>query len=334
MLSMAPDEARTLITGGSGFVGRHLIENAVLRGRAVRATHRTRVGAPRRGAVEWIDVGDVGMHTNWGAALEGISAVIHLAARAHVLAGRAHDSVSAYRETNTCGSVHLAECAASAGVKRFVFVSSVGVHGRASPGRAISEQDEPQPHDPYTLSKREAELGLLDIGGRTSMQVVIVRPPLVFGPDAPGNFGRLLRAVHRGWPLPFAALDNRRSLINVENLVDFLWLCCGHPHAAGEIFLVADDDDVSTPQLAHHLASGMGRKPRLFYMPESSLRLAGRLAGRTATIESLCGSLLVSTSKARDVLGWRARVPTARGLQQAAHDFVRRRRADPRCSTC
>lgn len=316
------------MTGGSGYIGRHLLARLGATGRHVRATRRNAsVEWPE--AAEWIDVGDIGPETDWRPALRDVELVVHLAGRAHKMRDSQADSLAAFRHVNTAGTERLARSAGGAGVRRMLFVSSVKVNGERTDALPFTETDSPRPEDPYGISKLEAEQAVMAIADETTMEVVIVRPPLVCGPDAPGNFARLLRAVSSGLPLPFGGLHNRRSLVNVENLVDFLMVCGEHPHAAGEIFLVSDGEDISTADLVRVLAEGMNRRPRLVPVPESLLRLAGRLTGRADSVDRLCSSLQVSTAKAREMLGWRAPVGAREGLASAARLYRAARAVNP-----
>jgi nucleoside-diphosphate-sugar epimerase len=253
---------------------------------------------------EIVNVGEINGRTDWQRAIEGVNGVIHLAGRAHILREDQTDPFAAYRCVNMEGTLRLAQQAAAAGVRRLVFVSSIVVNGSRTAGRPFTELDTPHPHNPYSMTKHMAEVELRRIGQETGMEIVLVRPPLVYGPGAKGNFLTLLRWVHRGLPLPLGRCDNRRSLIGLENLVDLLWRCATDPRAAGQTFLAGDGEDLSTPDLICRLANALGVKPRLLPVPVSWLLLAARVARRPNDYERLCGSLQVDISHAQQVLGW------------------------------
>ena len=312
---------RMLVTGASGFVGRALAAHLAARGHdVVPAVRRAREDAPA-GAVE---VGEVDGATDWRRALAGVDAVVHLAARVHVLREEAADPPAAFRAVNVEGTAALARAAAAAGARRLVFLSSVGVNGGVTHGRAFTEADPPRPHTPYARSKLEAEGALAEVARETGVETVVVRAPLVHGAEAPANFRRLLALVRSGLPLPFASVRNRRTLVGVDNLCAFLALCLSAPAAAGETFLVGDGEDVSTPALVRALARGMGRPARLVPFPPGALRRLLAAAGRGSLADQLLGSLQVDDAKARRVLGWTPPVPPAEGLQRAGRGFAGR----------
>ena len=274
-------------------------------------------------------MGSIDGHTDWGAALDGVTTVIHLAARVHVTRDTAADPLAEFRRVNVAGTERLALQAAARGVRRLVYVSSIKVNGERTDGRPFGDSDMPRPEGAYAQSKLEAEHVLRGIAARTGLDVVIVRPPLVYGPGVKGNFLSLLRLVDSGLPLPFARCDNRRSLIGVTNLADLLAECALHPAAAGEIFLAADGEDLSTPGLVRRVAGALGRRARLLPVPVSWLGGAARLLGRAALYERLCGSLQVDAGKAGRVLGWRPRLTvddeltaTARWYRRPRHGAV------------
>jgi nucleoside-diphosphate-sugar epimerase len=290
---------RIAITGAGGFIGVPL-------GSRLEATGHVVVRLGRADA-------DLGAAS--GPALEqllaGCEVLLHLAARAHVMRETAADPLAEFRRVNVAGSARLAAAAVSAGVRRLVFVSSVGVHGNATVGRPFTAADPAAPHDAYAISKGEAEQALARV---SSLELVVVRPPLVYGPRVRGNFLRLLTLIARRLPLPFGAVDNRRSFIGVDNLCDFLATCALHPAAAGERFVVSDDHDVSTPELLAVVGRGLGHRVRLPRIPVGLLRAAAAVAGRSADLERLVGSLSVDSTHARRVLGWRAPLPFEAGI--------------------
>lgn len=252
-------------------------------------------------------------------ALGGADVVIHAAARAHVLQERAADPLAEYRRVNVDGTLALARAAAEAGVRRFVFVSSIKVNGeRTAPGRAFRADDAPAPGDAYGVSKWEAEQGLCALARETGMEVVVVRPPLVYGPGAKGNFAALVRRVARGVPLPLGAVrHNRRSLVGLDNLVDLIVTCLDHPGAANQVFLAADGEDLSTADLLQRVARAMGRPARLLPVPVWVLQAAAASLGKRAVAQRLLGSLQVDGSKARELLGWAPPVSVDEGLKRS-----------------
>jgi nucleoside-diphosphate-sugar epimerase len=295
---------RVLVTGVTGFVGGALA-------RHLASTGTNEVVAPVRRPLECPGIetpvlGDIGPGTDWRPVLAGVEGIVHCAGRAHLMSDSAADPLAAFRNVNSAGTLALAEAAALAGVRRMVFVSSAKVHGEGgSPGRPFSEADRPAPADPYAISKSEAEEGLTRLAAESALEIVIIRPPLVYGPDPKANMLRLLRLVERGVPLPFGAIRNRRSMIGLDNLVSALETALQHPAAAGRAYLVSDGQDVSTPELVRLLASAMGRPSRLLPVPPTLLQALGRLTGRQADIDRLIGSFVLDSSRIRDELGWR-----------------------------
>lgn len=310
---------RWLVTGASGFVGQALCEELVRRKDEVRcAVRAVRIAEPKP-AGEQVAVGEIGTDTDWAAALSGVDAVVHLAARVHVMNENATDPLAEFRRINTVGTEHLARCAADSGVKRLVYVSSIKVNGEQTRGgQKFCETDAPAPQDPYGISKWEAELALHRVAHETGLEVVIVRPPLVYGPGVKGNFAQMLGVVYRGIPLPLASITNQRSLVYLGNLVDALITCATHPAAAGKTYLVCDGEAVSTPELLRQLAAVLGVPSRLFPCPLGLLQWAGRLTGRSQQLERLLGSLQVDGDKIQRDLGWIPPYSMQQGLQATA----------------
>lgn len=316
---------RILITGASGFVGQAVCVQAVRRGFAVRGALR-KLGE-LSDSVGSVVVGEINGATGWGLALRGVDVVIHLAARVHVMMDASADPLAEFLKVNLHGTVNLAEQAARAGVRRLVYVSSIKVNGEStlspspSPARGGGEQnifietDVPDPQDPYGVSKWEAELALQRIAQETGLEVVIVRPPLVYGPGVKGNFAQMLKVLAKGIPLPLASVHNLRSLVYVGNLVDALIVCATHPAAAEQTYLVSDGEDISTPDLLRQLGAAMGHPARLFPCSPALLNLAGRLTGKAEQVERLLGSLRVDSGKIRRELGWRPPYTLWEGLQ-------------------
>jgi nucleoside-diphosphate-sugar epimerase len=308
-----------LVTGANGFIGTALCEN--LRGQwRVRGSVRDRpamIGAVNLEIVEH----DVSPGEDWSGALGGVSVVIHVAARVHVMKEFVSDPRQAFESVNFYGTVNLARQAAEAGAKRFIFLSSIGVNGIESHGQPISESSEINPHSDYARSKLLAEDGLKEIAQKTGMEVVIIRPPLVYGPAAPGNFAALIRWVASGIPLPLAAVTkNRRSFVFVDNLVDLIRVCLDHPAAANQTFVVSDGENLSTAALLRRMGDALERSARLIPVPVSLLRMGARLLGKRDMAQRLCGSLEVDISKTKELLGWEPPVSVDEGLwRTAAH---------------
>jgi nucleoside-diphosphate-sugar epimerase len=304
---------RLLVTGGSGFIGTALIARLVSdRTHSVRMATRNKDAFVR--GTEGVVAGDVSSLTNWRELLAGVNTVVHLAARVHVQGDRAAGSLNSYREVNTAGTLHLAREAALAGAKRFVFLSTVKIHGERG---SFRESDPPAPQDHYAISKHEAEVGLRSIAAETGLEVVIIRTPLVYGPGVKANFLALMRAVSRGIPLPFGSVRNLRSLIALDNLVDVILVSAEHPAAARETFLVSDGEDVSTPALIRRLATAMGRRARLLNVPPTLLLAAATAVGRRDDAQRLLGSLQVDSTKVRTLLGWTPPLSVDEGLRRA-----------------
>ena len=291
-----------LVTGASGFVGKALCAELFKQNVAVASVKLAR-DAPESVAL----------------ALRNCSAVVHLAARVHVMQDASRDPLGDYRRTNVQGTLNLARQAADAGVRRFVFVSSVKVNGESTAvDHCFKPDDVPAPQDPYGISKMEAEQGLRQLAKDTGIEVVIIRPPLVYGPGVKANFAALMRAVQRGWPLPLGAVHNQRSLVALDNLVDFIVTCITHSAAANQTFLVSDGQDLSTADLVRGMAQAAGVPARLVPVPVPLLRLAGRMLGKADATDRLCGNLQVDSSKARGLLGWEPPVSVQEGLRRAA----------------
>ena len=306
---------RILLTGSNGFVLQALVK--VLGTQAYEIVTTTRDVTHSADTFGRIVVGDLHAETNWFDALHGVDAVVHLAARVHILRDTTN-ALAEFRRVNTDGTLNLARQSASAGVRRFIFFSTIGVNGNStSGGKCFTEVDVPHPHDPYSVSKYEAEVGLRAISKSTGMEIVIIRPTLVHGSKAPGNFGRLTRLVAKGLPLPLASIKNRRSLVGIDNLVSFIMTCLEHPSAANETFLVSDGEDLSTPDLIRRMARAMDRPTRLLPVPEPVLMTAAAMLGRRDMAQRLCGSLQVDISKSRELLGWNPPVSVDEGLRRA-----------------
>jgi len=293
-----------LVTGATGFLGRALVERLAKDGYAVRAAVRIDRGGWPDG-VRPVVVGDLSGSTDWSAALAGVDGVVHCAARAHVLKESAADPLAEFRRVNTDGAVALGRQAAKAGVRRLIFISSIGVNGGETRGRPFAAADEPAPHSPYAVSKLEAEQGLAVVAAATGLEVVVIRPPLVTGPDPNGNLATLRSAIRRGLPLPFGLVTaNRRDLVSLDVLCDLIETCIRHPAAAGHTFLVSDGAPVSTRRLLEDIGAMDGRTPRLLPVPPGLLSMLLGALGKTSLRSQLLGDLEVDIAATRDTLGW------------------------------
>lgn len=314
---------KVLVTGASGFVGRALCAELSRQGFSVRAAIRS--ANARINLAEPALVGSIDGSTDWSAALRGVDAVIHLAARVHVMKEDCADPLAEFLKVNLHGTENLAIQAARAGIKRLVYVSSIKVNGEQTrEGQPFRESDEPSPQDPYGVSKHEAEKALQRIAAETPMKVVIVRLPLVYGPEVGGNFLRLLKLVDRSVPLPFASIRNQRSMLYLGNFVDALIVCAVHPNAGGKTYIVSDGETISTPQLIRELARLMEKPAHLWPFPTGLLKFAGLLFGKVDEIDRLIGSLVIDSSKFRDELGWVPPYSMEQGLAVTAKWFQQR----------
>ena len=308
---------RVLVSGGQGLVGKALAAHVLAQGLAVRVSSRQKP-ANTDLRMECVQTTDLSAKTDWLSAVQAIGTVVHCAARVHVMHDTEADPLAAFRAVNVDGTLNLARQAAAAGVKRFVFISSVKVNGESTePGRAFTEADTSNPQDAYGLSKHEAEQGLLQLAAGTGMEVVIIRPPLVYGPDVKANFAALMRVVQRGWPLPLGAVHNQRSLVALDNLVDFIVTCIIRPQAANQTFLVSDGQDLSTTELVRGMARAAGVPARLLPVPVWAIQAGATLLGNGDAVQRLCGNLQVDISKARSLLGWVPPISSDEGLRRA-----------------
>lgn len=313
-----------LITGATGFVGQSLISH-------LAADERYQIfGSVRRldpvsiSSVNLIAVGDISSETDWTSALENVDVVIHLAGRAHVLGDV--NNVAAFKSVNVEGTLRLAEQAIASGVKRFIFISSIGVNGSQTYSEAFTESSAVAPHAIYAESKRQAEDLLRSKLQNSTMELVIIRPPLVYAVNAPGNFQRLIKLVATGLPLPFGITKNKRSMVSLKNLTDFISLCIEHPAAAQETFLISDGMDLSTKEIVSFLAEGMGKRPKLLPVPDIFAQFALTILRKPSIYVQLYGSLVVDSSKARTLLGWNPVEPASTALKAAGASYRDRRR--------
>jgi nucleoside-diphosphate-sugar epimerase len=304
---------RILLTGASGFLGRRIISRI---GRSGGISLSVAVRKPNTASdLSSYLIDDVSASTDWGLAVAQQDVIIHAAARAHVLKDEVSDPLSEFRRVNVDGTLNLAKQAALAGVKRFIFISSIGVNGNIN-SSPFTPDDEPNPAEPYAQSKWEAEQGLCRIQQETGMEVVTIRPPLVYGPGAPGNFGSLVSWIEKGIPLPLGAVHNKRSLVGIDNLVDLIIRCLDHPAAANQVFLAGDGYDLSTTNLLHGVGKAMGKPARLFPIPAGMLQFGATLLGKKAMAQRLLGSLQVDISKTCELLDWKPPYTVQEGLRR------------------
>lgn len=317
---------KILITGINGFVGFPLSEHLLTAGHQV-------VGAVRsydslsvvNSQIDLKEIGDIDDGIDWQDCLAGVDCVIHLANRAHVMDEESSNPLALYRKVNTEGTINLAHQAAYAGVKRFIFISSIKVNGEFSlHGQALTSIDQHIPIDPYGLSKYEAEIGLKLIAEQTGLEVVVIRPPLIYGPRVKANFLKLMKLVDQGIPLPFGAIHNQRSMLGLDNLINFIDLCIIHPQAPGQIFLVSDDHDVSTTALLKEIAAAMHRPSRLLPIPQSFIEKLLSLLGQRHISERLCGSLQLDISLAKKLLSWNPPYTFENQLNKTVVDYLSR----------
>lgn len=320
-------QCRVLISGATGFVGSAIVD------RLLAMDDVSVIAASRRTDLVWplgvtpLLLSDLGSSSQL-IALEGVDAVIHSAARVHVMSDQASDPLAEFRKVNVAGTLNFARQAAEAGVRRFIFLSSVKVNGEGTPVGAPYRADTPTaPVDPYGVSKMEAEQCLRELAAETDMEVVIIRPTLVYGPGVKANFLNMMRWLHKGVPLPFGAIHNRRSLVALDNLVDLIVTCINHPAAANQTFLVSDGEDLSTTELLRRMGSALGRPARLLPVPSWLLEAGAAMLGKQALAQRLCGSLQVDINKTRELLGWSPPVSVDAALRRTAVHFLAQQRA-------
>jgi UDP-glucose 4-epimerase len=313
-----------LVTGASGFVGRCLVSKLAQLGIATRACVRTDPQLPHE-HVEVVSGVDLLTSTDLSPLLTGVSVVIHTAARVHVMQEQSQDPLADFRLMNVTATLNLARAAAQAGVKRFVFVSTIKVNGEFTlPGQKYTADMPPNPHDAYGISKLEAEQGLFNIARQTGLEVVVVRAPLVYGPGVKANFAKMMRWIKLGIPLPFGrVLANRRSMVGLDNLVDLLVVCIRHPAAVNQIFLVSDGEDLSTATLLQRLGVALGAPARLLPIPEGWLRWSAKLTGQGALSQRLLDNLQVDMTKTTELLGWNPPFTIDEGLRKTVEGFVK-----------
>jgi nucleoside-diphosphate-sugar epimerase len=319
MSSVTDESLKCVVTGANGFVGSKLVQRLHENNFEVIACTRSPLRI--QGGVV---VGDINAATNWFSVLYGASVVIHSAARVHIMDDKSADPLPEYRKVNVDGTINLALQAATSGIKRFIFISTVKVNGETTrQGHAFFADDHPVPQDPYAVTKLEAEQMLRELSAQTGMEVVIVRPPLVYGLGVRANFAAMMSLLSRGIPLPLATVNrNRRSMVALDNLVDLLITCIGHPAAANQTFMVSDGEDLSTADLLRRLGQAIGRPARLFPVPVSLLRFGADLIGKSNEAQRLLGSLQVDISKTRELLDWSPKISVDEGLRRAANGMI------------
>jgi len=306
---------KVLLTGATGFVGKELTRQLGRMDGVSLACAVRRPGSSQYG--EEFVIGELKATTDWSAALAGQNVVVHAAARAHVMRDETENPLAEYRRVNVDGTLNLARQAAEAGVSRFVFVSSIKVNGEETgEGMRFTADQLPAPEDAYGISKLEAEQALQALAEETGMEVVIIRPPLVYGPGVKGNFATMIKLVHKGLPLPLGAVHNKRSLVALDNLVDLIIACIGHPAAANQVFLAGDGTDLSTTELLRGIGKAMGKPARLIAVPPGLLMFGASLMGKKDVAQRVLGSLQVDISKARNLLGWEPPLSFEEGLRR------------------
>ena len=310
-----------LVTGAAGFVGSALCAHLVTKGQGVVGAVRSapKIKLP---SVDYRVVAGLGADTDWCEVLNGVNEVVHCAARVHVMNETVIDPLEAFREVNVNGTIRLAEQAANNGVRRFIYLSSIKVNGESTTNHFFKPEDKPAPEDPYSISKWEAEQALQRIAAGTELEIVIIRPPLVYGPGVGANFRRLMQIVKLGIPLPFGAIHNRRSLVALDNLIDLIVTCLNHPEAVSHTFLVSDGDDLSTTALLQRMGNALGRPARLIPIHTSFLWAVARLLGKVDFAQRICGSLQVDDCKTRSLLEWSPKISVDDALQKTARYFL------------
>jgi nucleoside-diphosphate-sugar epimerase len=314
---------RVLVTGANGFIGEATVEALVQAGFSVRAAVRATESLSTHfdGEVEVVAVGDIGPGTDWASVLADVDTIVHIAGRAHILRESSREPLEEFRNVNVLGTERLAREAVISGVRRIIYLSTIGVHGRVTRTAPFTEEHHPSPHNDYALSKWEAEQALKNVADESRVEIVVLRSPLAYGPKVKANFLKIMKAVDMHIPLPMGSVQNSRSLIYVRNLADSIVTCVDSPAAAEQTFLVSDGEDISTPELIRYIADALRQTPILLPFPPQLLRWVGRATGKWPMVESLLDSLVVDSSKIRRMLDWRAPYGMKHGMEETANWF-------------
>ena len=307
---------KILLTGSTGFIGTAL-KKSIFEKKIYELITPIR-SSSKDGYDPKVMINSISQDTDWSLLLSDVDVVIHLAARAHILKEDSIDPLKIFRETNTAGTINLAQQASSSGVKRFIFISSIGVNGNETHNIPFKYTDIPKPIEPYAISKYEAEIAINKISSNSNMETVIIRPPLVYGPNAPGNFGRLFSAISRKMPLPLGSINNKRSLVALDTLINLIIICISHPKASNETFLVSDDEDLSTTALLKKISNALKIKPRLLPIHPYFLKICARILGKKEIIRRLCSSLQVDINHTKDTLDWKPPISVDEALKKIA----------------
>lgn len=312
---------KLLVTGATGFVGQALIARMLTQSNYQIYAAVRKLVANIPSMVEQFRIEGVSSNTDWNKALQGVDCIIHTAARVHVMSDTANDPIEEFRKVNTIGTLNFARQAAESGVKRFIYLSSIKVNGEATQDSPFKPDDIFVPTDLYALSKYEAEQGLLKLAKESQMEVVIIRPPLVYGPGVKANFLSMMKWLYKGIPLPFGSIHNKRSLVALDNLVDLILTCIDHPAAANQVFLVSDDEDLSTTELLSRVANALGKKSWLLPVNQKVLEFGLGLMGKKNLAQRLCGSLQADIGKAKKLLNWSPPISVDEGLRKTVEFF-------------
>lgn len=320
-----PESESLLVSGANGFIGKQLCAELSRQGQSVRAAVRLARPGNLLENVATVSIGEINGETDWTDALHGVKVVIHLAARVHVMKTNASSRLDELHKVNIDGAWNLARQAHDAGVQRFIFISSIKVNGESTPfGQPYTTEHQPAPIDPYGISKCEAEDALRQLADETGMELVIIRPPLVYGPGVKANFHSMMYWLNKGIPLPLGSIQNKRSFVALDNLIDLIITCIDHPAAANQTFLAGDGEDLSTTELLQRLGKALGKPARLFSMPIWALTVGATVLGRRDMAQRLCNSLQVDISKACDLLGWQPPVSVDDALKKTAAAFLQK----------
>jgi len=312
---------KVLVTGANGLVGNSLVTKLLEDKKVIAGVRKDREYSFL--GIEMTRYPDIAKNTDWSQILESIRVIVHTAARVHMMDDDADDPLTEFRRVNVDGTLNLARQAATAGVGRFIFISSINVNGKMTLSNfPFKPDDAPTPCDPYGISKLEAENGLMKIARETGMEVVVIRPPLVYGPGVKANFKKMIHCLNKGVPLPLGSIHNKRTLVALDNLVDLINTCIDHPAAANQVFLAGDDEDVSTTLLLQKVGDALGKPARLIKVSPKLIKIGAAMLGKSDTANRLLGNLQVDISKARELLGWEPPVTVDEGIKKAVEGFL------------